>query len=133
MRFAETKPYSHPYSHATARDQVSEHAQLFQYELEQIGIDVEIKQFPLAVWAAKIGTRSEPFDLTEDSFSLSWLERWIPAASIAAGIRAGLRRSGKRVRVRGRRGLLGLDAREPLEPPGEVPVPLAQQLHGRRQ
>jgi peptide/nickel transport system substrate-binding protein len=50
------------------------HAQLVQYALKQIGIDVEIKQYPLAVWAAKIGTRGEPFDMTDDSYIVPWVD-----------------------------------------------------------
>jgi peptide/nickel transport system substrate-binding protein len=50
------------------------HAQLVQYELKQIGIDVEIKQFPLAAWEATIGTRGQPFDLTDDRFIVPWVD-----------------------------------------------------------
>ncbi len=50
------------------------HAQIVQYELRQIGIDVEIKRFPLAVWAEKIATRGEPFDLTDAGFHVPWVD-----------------------------------------------------------
>src|SRR5215210_3354136 len=45
----------------------------------------------------------------------------------------GLCRSGKRRRLRGRWRLLVVEAGEPLQPAGEVPVPGAEQLHGRGQ
>jgi ABC-type transport system substrate-binding protein len=50
------------------------HAQLVQYELKKIGIDVEIKQFPIAVFAAKTGTHGEPFDLMDDRFDVAWVD-----------------------------------------------------------
>jgi ABC-type transport system substrate-binding protein len=53
------------------------HAQIIQYDLKQIGIDVEIKLFPNAVWAAKIGTRGEPFDLTEDRLVVPWVDPYL--------------------------------------------------------
>ena len=40
-------------------------AQIVQYDLAKIGIDVEIKPFPVDVYAAKTRTRGEPFDLVE--------------------------------------------------------------------
>src|SRR3954453_22961981 len=45
----------------------------------------------------------------------------------------GLRRYGNRLCLWGCRRLFVLEAREPLQPAGEVPVPLAEQLHRRRQ
>src|SRR6266566_3022865 len=45
----------------------------------------------------------------------------------------GLRRYGNRLCLWGCRRVLGREVGEPLEPAGEVPVPLAEQLHRRRQ
>jgi ABC-type transport system substrate-binding protein len=53
------------------------HAQIIQYDLKQIGIDVEIKQFPNAVWAAKVGTRGEAFDLADDRFVVPWVDPYL--------------------------------------------------------
>jgi peptide/nickel transport system substrate-binding protein len=53
------------------------HAQVIQYDLQQIGIDVEIKQFPNAVVAAKVGTRGEPFDLADDRFVVPWVDPYL--------------------------------------------------------
>jgi ABC-type transport system substrate-binding protein len=50
------------------------HAQLIQYELKQIGIDVEIKQFPVTVNDAKMGTRGEPFDLADIRHNVAWVD-----------------------------------------------------------
>jgi ABC-type transport system substrate-binding protein len=45
-----------------------ERAQVVQYDLRQIGVDVEIKCFPnLGVLQAKLGTRGEPFDLGDSA------------------------------------------------------------------
>ena len=52
-------------------------AQVVQYDLKQIGIDVEIKQFPFAAWQARIGTRGEPFDLTDDRFLVPWVDPYL--------------------------------------------------------
>jgi peptide/nickel transport system substrate-binding protein len=53
------------------------HAQIIQYDLKQIGVDVEIKQFPNAVWAAKMGTRGEPFDLAGDRLVVPWVDPYL--------------------------------------------------------
>jgi peptide/nickel transport system substrate-binding protein len=50
------------------------HAQLFQYELKQIGIDVEIKQFPVVAYAAKVATRGEAFDLIDFRVNVAWVD-----------------------------------------------------------
>jgi ABC-type transport system substrate-binding protein len=49
-------------------------AQVLKDELEQIGIDVEIKTFPNAVAAAREGTRGEPFDLMIDRRDPAWVD-----------------------------------------------------------
>jgi ABC-type transport system substrate-binding protein len=49
-------------------------AQLVQYALKQIGIDVEIKQFPVAATIEKTGTRGEPFDLTDRRVDVAWVD-----------------------------------------------------------
>jgi oligopeptide transport system substrate-binding protein len=38
-------------------------AQFFRFNLKRLGIDVEIKYFPLAAMLEKVGTRGEPFDV----------------------------------------------------------------------
>ena len=42
--------------------------QIVQFDLKQIGLDVEIKQFARAVQIAKEGTRGEPFDITSEGW-----------------------------------------------------------------
>jgi ABC-type transport system substrate-binding protein len=37
--------------------------QVIQANLKAIGIDVEVKAFPLGVMFARLGTKSEPFDM----------------------------------------------------------------------
>jgi peptide/nickel transport system substrate-binding protein len=49
-------------------------AQLVQHALKQIGIEVEIKQFPNIAWAAKVGSRGEPFDMTDARFVAPWVD-----------------------------------------------------------
>jgi ABC-type transport system substrate-binding protein len=49
-------------------------AQLVQYALKQIGIEVEIKQFPVAALIEKTGTRGEPFDLTDRRVDVAWVD-----------------------------------------------------------
>ncbi len=53
------------------------HAQIVRDNLEQIGIDVEIKQFPIATYAEKIATRGEPFDLMNDSMIVPWVDPYV--------------------------------------------------------
>jgi len=43
-------------------------AQIVQFNLKQIGIDTEIKQFARAVQIDKEGTRGEPFDITSEAW-----------------------------------------------------------------
>ncbi len=43
-------------------------AQILQFDLKQIGLDVEIKQFARAVQIQKEGTRGEPFDITSEGW-----------------------------------------------------------------
>jgi ABC-type transport system substrate-binding protein len=49
-------------------------AQLVQYALKQVGIAVEIKQFPVAAVIEKTGTRGEPFDLTDRRVDVAWVD-----------------------------------------------------------
>jgi ABC-type transport system substrate-binding protein len=51
-----------------------DHAQVVQDNLKQIGIDVEIKQFPYAAYVAKVGTRGEAFDLTDELVIAPWVD-----------------------------------------------------------
>jgi peptide/nickel transport system substrate-binding protein len=50
------------------------HAQIVADALEKIGLKVEIKPFPVAVYGGKVATRGEPYDLTEDSFTPLWVD-----------------------------------------------------------
>jgi peptide/nickel transport system substrate-binding protein len=50
------------------------HGQIVQSNLKQIGIDVEIKEFPNAQLFAKIGTRGEPFDLLLFRHDVTWVD-----------------------------------------------------------
>jgi ABC-type oligopeptide transport system substrate-binding subunit len=43
-------------------------AQIVQFDLKQIGLDVEVKQFARAVQIQKEGTRGEPFDMTSEGW-----------------------------------------------------------------
>jgi ABC-type oligopeptide transport system substrate-binding subunit len=43
-------------------------AQIVQFDLKQIGLDVEVKQFARAVQINKEGTRGEPFDMTSEGW-----------------------------------------------------------------
>jgi len=43
-------------------------AQILQFNLKQIGLDTEIKQFARAVQIEKEGTRGEPFDITSEGW-----------------------------------------------------------------
>lgn len=43
-------------------------AQIYQFDLKQIGLDIEVKQFARAVQIKKEGTRGEPFDLTTEGW-----------------------------------------------------------------
>jgi len=46
------------------------HAQIFQFDLRRLGIDVEIKYFPILDFFKRVETRGEPFDIAD------WA--WIP-------------------------------------------------------
>jgi peptide/nickel transport system substrate-binding protein len=50
------------------------HGQIVQANLKQIGIEVEIKEFPSAVLRAKIGTRGEPYDLSLFRHDVTWVD-----------------------------------------------------------
>ena len=43
-------------------------AQIYQFDLKQIGLDVEVKQFTRGVQIKKEGTRGEPFDMTTEGW-----------------------------------------------------------------
>ncbi len=43
-----------------------------QFDLKQIGLDVEVKQFARAVQFEKEGTRGEPFDMTLEGWSADY-------------------------------------------------------------
>jgi len=49
-------------------------SQIVQYDLKQIGIDVQIESFPNPVWEAKLGARGEPFDLAIDKYVVAWVD-----------------------------------------------------------
>jgi ABC-type transport system substrate-binding protein len=51
-----------------------ENAQTIKSNLEAIGIDVTIEQFPLTVYAAKVRTRGLPFDLFFDKVIVPWVD-----------------------------------------------------------
>jgi peptide/nickel transport system substrate-binding protein len=50
------------------------HAQIVQYDLKQIGIDVEIRQFPTTILDTKLATRGEPFDLANIRYLVAWVD-----------------------------------------------------------
>jgi ABC-type oligopeptide transport system substrate-binding subunit len=47
-------------------------AQVVQFNLKQIGIDVEIKQFARTVQHEKVGTRGEPFDISHTGWGADY-------------------------------------------------------------
>jgi peptide/nickel transport system substrate-binding protein len=47
-------------------------AQVVQFNLKQIGIDVEIKQFDRVVQHEKVGTRGEPFDISHSGWGADY-------------------------------------------------------------
>ena len=51
-----------------------EQAQIIKDNLMPIGIDVEIKLFPYAVYAEKLATKGEPFDLTVEPHSVEYVD-----------------------------------------------------------
>jgi len=51
-----------------------DHALIVKANLKEIGIDVQIKQFPTAVKEAKIATRGEPFDLSNVRVDVAWVD-----------------------------------------------------------
>jgi ABC-type oligopeptide transport system substrate-binding subunit len=59
----------------TANDPArSAQAQIVQFNLKQIGLDVEIKQFARAVQIDKEGTRGEPFDITMEGWIADYVD-----------------------------------------------------------
>jgi peptide/nickel transport system substrate-binding protein len=52
-------------------------AQVFGYDLKQIGIDVTVKYFDLAAMAERVGTRGEPFDVVFQPWTVDYAD---PAA-----------------------------------------------------
>jgi peptide/nickel transport system substrate-binding protein len=51
-----------------------DHALVVQASLKEIGIDVQIKQLPYAAYVAKLGTRGEPFDITDELLIVPWVD-----------------------------------------------------------
>jgi ABC-type transport system substrate-binding protein len=49
-------------------------AQIFQFDLKRLGIDVEIKYFSLNEFFDRIGTRGEPFDVALDVWSTDYAD-----------------------------------------------------------
>jgi ABC-type oligopeptide transport system substrate-binding subunit len=49
-------------------------AQIFQFNLKRLGIDVEIKYFPFGVVAEKAGIRGEPFDVAILAWSVDYAD-----------------------------------------------------------
>jgi ABC-type oligopeptide transport system substrate-binding subunit len=49
-------------------------AQILQYNLKQIGLDVEVKQFTRAVQIQKEGTRGEPFDIADEGWTADYAD-----------------------------------------------------------
>ena len=50
------------------------HAQIVQYDLKQIGIDVELRPLPTTIVEAKLATRGEPFDLANIRYLVAWVD-----------------------------------------------------------
>jgi ABC-type transport system substrate-binding protein len=48
--------------------------QIFQFDLKRLGIDVEVKYFPIVTLFAKMGTRGEPFDVGFGSFGVDYAD-----------------------------------------------------------
>jgi peptide/nickel transport system substrate-binding protein len=49
-------------------------AQVVQYNLKQIGLDVEVKQFDRVVQHEKVGTRGEPFDISHSGWGADYAD-----------------------------------------------------------
>jgi ABC-type transport system substrate-binding protein len=49
-------------------------AQIFQFDLKRLGIDVEVKYYPAVALFEKLGTRGEPFDVGFGSFSVDYAD-----------------------------------------------------------
>jgi peptide/nickel transport system substrate-binding protein len=49
-------------------------AQIIQFDLKQIGLNVDVKLFPRAVQLEKEGTRGEPFDLADESWGADYAD-----------------------------------------------------------
>ncbi|MFL5935314.1 MAG: ABC transporter substrate-binding protein [Gaiellaceae bacterium] len=50
------------------------HAQHVQQDLKQIGIDVEIRPFPVVTYATKVATRGEPWDIVDFRVNVAWVD-----------------------------------------------------------
>ena len=50
------------------------HAQIIRANLKQIGIDVDVETFPLAVLQAKVGTKGEAWDLTVERHEVDYMD-----------------------------------------------------------
>jgi ABC-type transport system substrate-binding protein len=49
-------------------------AQVLQYNLKQIGLDVEVQMFPTAVQLSKMGTKGEPFDIGSHAWTADYAD-----------------------------------------------------------
>ena len=49
-------------------------AQILQFNLQQLGLDVEVKQFARAVQIQKEGTRGEPFDIADEGWTADYAD-----------------------------------------------------------
>jgi peptide/nickel transport system substrate-binding protein len=49
-------------------------AQIYQYDLGQLGLKVDVKQFPRAVQFSKGGVRGEPFDATDEGWGADYAD-----------------------------------------------------------
>jgi ABC-type transport system substrate-binding protein len=49
-------------------------AQVLQYNLKQIGLDVDVRPFPSAVLISKMGTKGEPFDIGQHAWTADYAD-----------------------------------------------------------
>jgi ABC-type oligopeptide transport system substrate-binding subunit len=49
-------------------------AQVFQFDMKQLGIDVEVQSYARAVQHAKCGTRTEPFDVCDEGWIVDYAD-----------------------------------------------------------
>jgi ABC-type transport system substrate-binding protein len=49
-------------------------AQVLQFNLKQIGLDVDVRQFPSAVLLSKMGTKGEPYDMGSHSWTADYAD-----------------------------------------------------------